>query len=1167
MKLKTVLLLLLATILSAGVTSNPMSWNSGSVHLKIDSYQQKKVNLDDRNDYDELVISTLSEGYDFGKPDVPVKYFLIAAPADGEVSVQVTYSNMEKLSNLNLKPAQVPPADIYGYKPVFLKDEKAFAGSSFMPETNFKISEKMVARGVAYYQVTVYPVRYNPSTREALLYRDTELSYAVSGNFAIDERLYFPAMHEQVFANCLNGKYFTQIERKKSAAKVDIKGEYLIITHPDFRVAADKFAAWKKQLGFYTKVADLTETGSTEPAIVNYIKNAYTTWSKPPKYILLVGDAGTSTGSVIMPTGYHTDHPYYSTGHKTGTDLYYAAVDGTDMNPDLNTGRILCDTQAEALNQIDRIINYEKNPPDQASFYQNVVNACYFQDDDNNGYADRRFAQTTEEMRSYLMTKLNKTSTRIYYTKSTVNPRNWNNGNYSSGEPIPAELLRSNGFLWNGSAANITAKINEGAFLVTHRDHGSFGGGWAEPAFSPANAQALTNGNKTPVVFSINCETGWFDNETDNYSTTTNNDQTMFAENWMRNTNGGPVGYVGATRVSYSGQNDYFAEALVNATTGNLWTNDQNSYGDDFATFNTPSFSASTCQPGVALNYAKMYTLSKVSQSSDIIKVLFEQMIYFGDPSMRIWMQQPTAITMTCPPVIYLGNGTPVTIATGVANATVSLYKDNDLFISGTADASGNFVCTPSPLEMGSITVTASAKNRLPAFKTIEVLQGSMPFVTFVSPAADQVILKGTTVQIEANASDPRKSVTKVEFFVDDVKKGEDNSTPYIYNWNTAEYSLGNHTLKLLATDNSGETNNRQITVNLSDGLPLISVLEPVEGQSINSPSVFEIKVQCSDPVKALQKVEFYLDGNKLGEDLTAPYSYSWNTAGVTAGAHILKTTVTDNMANVIEKQVNITIKSLVVNETFTGSALPAGWTQQNTGTGITSRWTVSTTSNAGGDAGEMCATYQQINPGVTRLITPAVSTTDVLKYDLKFKHMLDDYGTGATLKIQSSSDLTNWKDEAWSLATTSNTNIGPVTVTIPVTPETGTTQIYFAWMITGNLYQFDKWYIDNVEISKTLKPSDITYDVVPTEYSLSQNYPNPFNPTTTISFALPNSSELELGIYNIKGELVKTLVKGSFKAGNHKALFDASGYNSGMYFYRLTTKEKVLTGKMMLVK
>lgn len=98
--------------------------------------------MSDRNEYDELVIKDLSEGYDFGKPDVPVKYFLIAAPVDGEISVQVNYSNSEKLHGINLKPAQVPPADIYGYTPVFKKDEAAFAESGFSPRDNFGFLQK-----------------------------------------------------------------------------------------------------------------------------------------------------------------------------------------------------------------------------------------------------------------------------------------------------------------------------------------------------------------------------------------------------------------------------------------------------------------------------------------------------------------------------------------------------------------------------------------------------------------------------------------------------------------------------------------------------------------------------------------------------------------------------------------------------------------------------------------------------------------------------------------------------------------------------------------------------------------------------------------------------------------------------------------------------------------
>jgi len=83
----------------------------------------------------------------------------------------------------------------------------------------------------------------------------------------------------------------------------------------------------------------------------------------------------------------------------------------------------------------------------------------------------------------------------------------------------------------------------------------------------------------------------------------------------------------------------------------------------------------------------------------------------------------------------------------------------------------------------------------------------------------------------------------------------------------------------------------------------------------------------------------------------------------------------------------------------------------------------------------------------------------------------------------------------------------------------------------------------------------------------LVQNYPNPFNPTTTINFDLPTASKVQLTIYNAKGELIKELVNSQLKAGAHKVSFNASGLNSGMYLYRLSTEDKSLTKKMILVK
>ena len=86
--------------------------------------------------------------------------------------------------------------------------------------------------------------------------------------------------------------------------------------------------------------------------------------------------------------------------------------------------------------------------------------------------------------------------------------------------------------------------------------------------------------------------------------------------------------------------------------------------------------------------------------------------------------------------------------------------------------------------------------------------------------------------------------------------------------------------------------------------------------------------------------------------------------------------------------------------------------------------------------------------------------------------------------------------------------------------------------------------------------------------FQLYQNYPNPFNPVTSISYALPQASQVELNVYNLQGQLVQSLVNGKMGKGVHKAEFNGADLTSGMYIYNLKVDgETVQSKKMMLLK
>lgn len=115
--------------------------------------------------------------------------------------------------------------------------------------------------------------------------------------------------------------------------------------------------------------------------------------------------------------------------------------------------------------------------------------------------------------------------------------------------------------------------------------------------------------------------------------------------------------------------------------------------------------------------------------------------------------------------------------------------------------------------------------------------------------------------------------------------------------------------------------------------------------------------------------------------------------------------------------------------------------------------------------------------------------------------------------------------------------------------------------------YSFDQLSGSTSRFRVSVNRVDGNAPEIPTVYSLAQNYPNPFNPTTTIQFSLAEPATVRLEIFNALGQIVAVLVNEQLESGQHQALFNASSFSSGVYYYRIEAGNFAETRSMVLIK
>jgi hypothetical protein len=603
-----------------------------------------------------------------GKPELPLLGQIIEVPKDVTFSLKIVKTKTVRLDCYNVYPAQEPRIDSPGTTPAFTIDKATYLSDKSYPADLAAITAQDIGviRGHRLVFLKVNPIQYNPVTRKMIGYSQIEvrIKYNKPAQIgSIDKRLLSPAFENMLDSAVLNIKDQDRFFIDSNGADDDDQKErngcdYLIITHDNFYNANDannpvvRLKAWKQQKGLSVKIVKTSDipNGNTADDIKNYIANIYNTWSPVPTYILLVGD------SEFIPTNYETQHSSHN-NTDVGTDLYYVTVDGgaNDYFADIFIGRLSVDTIAQTTTVIDKIINYERNPTNTAAFYTSSSVIALFEDDDDpppppdpdpeDGTEDRPWIENIEEIREDLINR-GYTVDRVYATSS-----GWPNDpasdipvDYEDGTVLPADLQQANGFQWNGSGADITNAITAGRFLLSYRDHGSRGGWSGFIGFDRGDIDALNNADRLPIVLSLACENGWFDNETDDAALNTNNNSECFCEHFQRRNNGGSVAIIGATRVSWTGKNDFLMFGFHQAMF------------PDFAP--NPPITGYPAIPGIVsapllrmgqiLNFGKVYMANTYNHSTGRL-ITFEMYHLFGDPEMPIWTEAPASFDVTFP--------------------------------------------------------------------------------------------------------------------------------------------------------------------------------------------------------------------------------------------------------------------------------------------------------------------------------------------------------------------------------------------------------------------------------------------------------------------------------------------------------------------------------------
>lgn len=583
-----------------------------------------------------LDIAGFGHNSDGGKPDICGYTNIFDTPKNSHPSVTLTSANYIEL-DIELSPAQESYVYSQSENPLEpIGDYDGFYPNEVISTTYTKTEPTTI------FDVRINPIQYNCRTKKTRIY--TDVSYTVDYN-ALSVSSDFVAGNEHIVEDAatsqLNDFVLVPVDSVKPVinnlpTRVKENEGYLIVTSEQLGNVANKFADWKKQLGFDTYTIKITSIGRQDTVMTNAKIQQAISEHPQIKYLLFIGD------NTHVPA-YKNYFRQNGKAYPYSIDLYYGSYTGASparLIPKIARGRLPMKNAEEAETIIDKIIQYERNPIEDESFYKTGINASYFEKSPASNMESSGFVQRSEMIRNMMM-RHGYDVNRIYnirktYTNSSKEvvsctpPLRWSNG-----DTIPAELQNFDFYTEIGSYD----LINKGASYYLYNSHGNTNNTCDIYFTTPVVKHRLNNGSKLSTFFFISCYMGAYDyarpvGHEDSTEIQWPYDDENITHALLNKKDGGAAAVISASVATYVDGNHHFGPALFER----IWPDDEVA----------ECVSAKKHEPvyrlGDAMDQAIISVIEHFGLRDISAKNIAEAYHVYGDPAMSIRTENPEKI-------------------------------------------------------------------------------------------------------------------------------------------------------------------------------------------------------------------------------------------------------------------------------------------------------------------------------------------------------------------------------------------------------------------------------------------------------------------------------------------------------------------------------------------